>query len=58
MMKIELFIVPNCPGVEGAREVLRKALAGTGESFTEIVVENDEQADSDHFGTPIIERRG
>ena len=58
-MKIELLIIPHCPGAEGARQLLRNVLRNTGESFTETEVKNMKQAEELHFlGSPTIQIDG
>lgn len=58
-MKIELMTIPNCPGVEGARQLLRNLLRHTGESFIETTIHNEEEAKAAHFlRTPTIQIDG
>jgi len=58
-MKIELLTIPHCPGVEGARQVLRHLLRPIGETFIETTIRNEEQAMATHFlGSPTIQING
>ena len=58
-MRIELLTIPNCPGAEGARQVLRNALRNTGIPFIETTIHNEKEAKAAHFlGSPTIQVNG
>jgi hypothetical protein len=55
-MKIELMTIPDCPGAEGARQLLHDVLRHTGESFIETTIQNKKEAIAVHFlGSPTIQ---
>ena len=58
-MIVELFVFPDCPGAEGARQTLRTLLDPYGDSFNEILVENTEQAEQlGVLGSPSVHING
>lgn len=58
-MRIELLAIPDCPGIEGARQVLHDVLRNTGIPFIETTIHNVKEAEAAHFlGSPTIQIDG